>query len=52
MPKITVNETYCKGCELCVEACPKHIIALDQTRINAKGYHPAAQIEGTECRGC
>ena len=52
MAKITVNETYCKGCELCVEACPRHIIALDAERINAKGYHPAAQIEGSECVGC
>ncbi|MBR6654006.1 MAG: 4Fe-4S binding protein [Oscillospiraceae bacterium] len=52
MAKITVNETYCKGCELCVNACPKHIIALDTSRINAKGYHPAAQIEGSECSGC
>ena len=52
MAKITVNETYCKGCELCVNACPKHIIALDTSRINAKGYHPAECVDMDACIGC
>ena len=28
MNRVTFNEDLCKGCGLCVEACPKKIIAL------------------------
>jgi len=30
---IEVNDLYCKGCELCVEACPKDVLALDMDRL-------------------
>ena len=49
--RIVVNEAYCKGCELCVAACPQHAIALSVERITARGYHPAEQIEDS-CTGC
>jgi 2-oxoglutarate ferredoxin oxidoreductase subunit delta len=52
MARIIVNELYCKGCELCVAACPKHIIALSADKINEKGYHPAELIRPEECTGC
>ncbi len=54
MATIHVDEKYCKGCELCVDACPRHIIALDMSRLNAKGYHPAGLKEGSEglCTAC
>jgi 2-oxoglutarate ferredoxin oxidoreductase subunit delta len=49
--RIVVNESYCKGCELCVGACPQGVLALSAERITAKGYHPAELIaEG--CTGC
>ena len=49
--KTTFNENLCKGCGLCVAACPKKILELDKTRLNSKGYHPAAPLnEG--CVGC
>jgi 2-oxoglutarate ferredoxin oxidoreductase subunit delta len=49
--RIVVNESYCKGCELCVGACPQSVLALSADRITAKGYHPAELIaEG--CTGC
>ncbi|MEG1743585.1 MAG: 4Fe-4S binding protein, partial [Clostridia bacterium] len=41
MNKVTFNKQLCKGCGLCVLACPKKIVFLDKTEINAKGYHPA-----------
>lgn len=52
MAKITVNEAVCKGCELCVGACPHKLIELDKTRINAKGYHPATMTDESKCIGC
>ena len=52
MPKITVDEAVCKGCGLCANACPLHIIALDAGRLNAKGYHPARLAQPEKCVGC
>ena len=52
--KVTFNTDRCKGCELCTTVCPKHIVAIDQTTINHKGYHPATvRPEDMEkCVGC
>ena len=52
MNKVTFREERCKGCELCVNACPKKIIALAKDRLNAKGFHPATVIEMDKCIGC
>jgi 2-oxoglutarate ferredoxin oxidoreductase subunit delta len=48
---IDVNERYCKGCSLCVSACPKEVLALDNDRLTPKGYHPAVLI-ANGCTGC
>ncbi|MDP4119617.1 MAG: 4Fe-4S binding protein [Bacillota bacterium] len=52
MPKIIIRENVCKGCEMCVNACPKKIIALSIQRINEKGYHPAELLDESACTGC
>jgi len=52
MAKIIIDEGVCKGCELCVFACPRHIIALNKEKLNSKGYHPAAMTEQEKCTGC
>lgn len=48
---IEVNEIYCKGCELCVNACPPAVLNLDMNRLTPKGYHPA-QLFTEGCTGC
>ena len=48
---IQVDELLCKGCELCVNACPQHVLSLDQERLTAKGYHPAS-LSSDGCTGC
>ena len=52
MVKITIDEVLCKGCGLCVRACPKGILELSKTKINAKGYHPAEVTDMAACVGC
>lgn len=48
---IEVNHAFCKGCELCVEECPQHVLAIDMDSLTSKGYHPVHLIsEG--CTGC
>ena len=48
---IEVSDTYCKGCELCVDACPQDVLELDMERLTPKGYHPA-HIYKDGCTGC
>ncbi|HBX69889.1 MAG TPA: 4Fe-4S ferredoxin [Chloroflexi bacterium] len=48
---IEVNDLYCKGCELCVAACPQNVLALDLDQLTPKGYHPARLITAG-CTGC
>jgi len=50
--KVLFNRDKCKGCELCVNFCPKHIISMDHGNVNAKGYHPAGIENMSECIGC
>ena len=52
MAKVTFNEDRCKGCGLCVTACPKGIVALAKEKINAKGYHPSQITDQSQCIGC
>ncbi|HAN20215.1 MAG: 2-oxoacid:acceptor oxidoreductase [Clostridiales bacterium GWF2_36_10] len=52
MNKVTFKIDLCKGCGLCVTACPKKIVLLDEKQINEKGYHPAFVIDMDKCIGC
>jgi len=38
---VRINQDLCKGCGLCVAACPKNLIRLCTLEVNKKGYHPA-----------
>ena len=48
---IVIDNDLCKACELCIEACPQHVIALNGEIINLHGYHPA-HLAIDECTGC
>ena len=50
--KVTIDENRCKGCGLCVRACPKKIMQLSKTKLNEKGYHPAECIDQEACIAC
>jgi len=52
MKKITFEAELCKGCELCIDACPKKLISLDQDKLNQRGYHPADIKDVGACTGC
>ena len=52
MSRITVDEHYCKGCGLCVDVCPRNIIALDPEKMTDKGYHPARLMDESQCTAC
>jgi 2-oxoglutarate ferredoxin oxidoreductase subunit delta len=48
---IVIDRDLCKGCELCVHACPQKILAMGR-EINAKGYFFAGVAEPMRCIGC
>ena len=49
---IVVNTERCKGCALCVEACPKDVIALAEKKVNVHGYRYVEAINPDACIGC
>ena len=49
--KVSFNEERCKGCELCVEACPAKIIKMSK-ELNNMGFHPATVEEQDKCMAC
>jgi 2-oxoglutarate ferredoxin oxidoreductase subunit delta len=51
MPSVVVDRDRCKGCELCVHACPQQILAMSK-ELNAKGYFYAAMMDAPRCLGC
>ena len=52
MAKVTFKTDICKGCGLCVSACPKNLIIIENTKINKKGYSPAEITDQEQCIGC
>ncbi|MCB2189331.1 MAG: 4Fe-4S binding protein [Deltaproteobacteria bacterium] len=52
MPRVEILSERCKGCGLCVQACPKGNLSLGQ-EFNAQGYAFACfGEEGGQCTGC
>ena len=47
---LRVDEAECKGCGLCIEACPPGVIRLSEG-LNHYGYRTAVYA-GSGCTGC
>jgi ferredoxin len=37
---VKIDAALCKGCALCIPACPKGLLRIDTARYNARGVHP------------
>ncbi len=48
--QLRIDEEECKGCGLCIEACPPKVIALSE-RLNHYGYRSAVYA-GSGCTAC
>ncbi len=49
---IAIATERCKGCELCITACPHGVLALDPSFVNPLGYHPVRLIDAAHCTSC
>lgn len=48
---VTVDREKCKGCAVCVTACPTDTLALSK-EVNGKGYPFATMAQPDACTGC
>lgn len=47
---IVIDVEKCKGCEVCIPACPMDVIAVSKN-VNGKGYKYVETVND-ECTGC
>ena len=52
MSKVTIRTDRCKGCLLCVDACPKKILEADKQKLNAQGYYSVHCTDEEKCIAC
>ncbi len=48
---IIVDAERCKGCDVCVKACPFDVLALSKD-VNTKGYTFSYMMNPDNCTGC
>lgn len=48
---VVVDKERCKGCNLCIVACPSDVLELAK-EVNSKGYNYARMKTRGECTGC
>lgn len=48
---VVVDTESCKGCELCTQACPQHVLGMS-AKVNARGYHFSEMVNADVCVGC
>lgn len=48
---INIDKKLCKGCNICVQVCPKDVLELSPER-NEKGYNVCQVVNPEECILC
>jgi 2-oxoglutarate ferredoxin oxidoreductase subunit delta len=49
---LRIAAEHCKGCGLCVAACPTAVLALDLDTVNGLGHHPIRLLDAARCTSC
>ena len=49
---IVVDTGRCKGCQLCIVACPQKLIAKKKKKVNVHGYPYVEPVDADKCVGC
>ena len=51
MAEVRILREYCKGCGLCIAACPVQCLRMS-TDVSDEGVQPAEVVETVTCTGC
>ncbi len=51
VPRIAVKEDWCKGCHICVQVCPQHVLEVDP-KAYLRGFHPVRVARPEDCTVC
>ena len=50
---VVIDTEACKGCDLCIDACPPGVLVMSTDAVNARGYRFPQLVPGcTGCRAC
>ena len=50
---VVIDTEACKGCDLCIDACPPRVLVMTTHEVNARGYRYPLLLPGcTGCKAC
>jgi 2-oxoglutarate ferredoxin oxidoreductase subunit delta len=50
---VVIDTEACKGCRLCIDACPPGVLVMTEEEVNTRGYRYPQLLAGcTGCRAC
>jgi 2-oxoglutarate ferredoxin oxidoreductase subunit delta len=49
--RLDIDQERCKGCQLCIEFCPKNVLELS-VELNKKGTPFSSVMRQEDCIGC
>jgi len=50
---VVIDVDACKGCDLCIDACPPHVLEMTVHEVNSRGYRYPRLLAGcTGCKAC
>ena len=50
---VVIDTEACKGCDLCIDACPPEVLVMTTLTVNATGYRYPLLLPGcTGCKAC
>ena len=50
---VVIDVEACKGCDLCIDACPPGVLVMTTDLFNTRGYrYPELRAGCTGCRAC
>jgi 2-oxoglutarate ferredoxin oxidoreductase subunit delta len=50
---VTIDREACKGCDLCIPACPPGVLVMTVSDVNRMGFRYPQLLPGcTGCRAC
>jgi 2-oxoglutarate ferredoxin oxidoreductase subunit delta len=50
---VVIDVDACKGCDLCIGACPPGVLVMTTNEVNATGYrYPQLRAGCTGCKAC